>query len=382
MQVFVCYNEMVNITAAPNSGRKETAGERRGKLMRTVLKKLTAVMLAVAMFCTCVPADAAKAASYADFTAEQMLIVTAPDGVNMHQTPQASAANRIMTLGRGNHLYVNQVNYQTGWMLVTCGGHTGWVLGQDGWFAVYNAVPDVYSYAQTMQAKVLASALNVHRDPVKLSSNIIDDLYRGQVVDAVGYTNTGWTKVRYYRGGSQIEGYVSSAWVNVTAKVVATAPEKFTTIYGYSAAVKSNCSALNVHCSPSTAADVMTCIYSGDVVNILAQSKTWYRISLNVNGNMRTGYIYRSYTNKKDALANLRLSAANKTVKRKGKYHILIRGNTGMSLKATWKTSNKKVATVNKNGYVTAKKKGTAKITCTIKVGNRTKKLTCKIKVK
>ncbi len=350
--------------------------------MRITFKKLTAVMLAVVIFCTCIPVESVSAASYANFSAGQMLIVTEPEGVNMHQTPQASAANRVMTLGRGNHLYVSQINYQTGWMLVTCGGHTGWVYGQEGWFAPYNAAPSVYTYSQNMQAKVLASALNVHKEPVKLSSNIVDDLYKGQVVDALGYTNTGWTKVSYYRGSSRIEGYVSSAWVSVTAKPAATKPEKFTTIYGYSAAVKSTCSALNVHCSPSTSADVITSIYSGDVVNILAQSKTWYRISLNVNGNMRTGYIYRSYTKKKDAMANLRLSVSSKTLKRKAKYHVLIRGNTGMSLKATWKTSNKKVATVSKKGYVTAKKKGTAKITCTIKVGKRTKKLTCKIKVK
>ncbi len=350
--------------------------------MKNALKNLTAFMLAAVIFCTCIPADSASAASYANFSTGQMLIVTEPDGVNMHQTPEVSSANRIMTLGRGNHLYVKQVNYQTGWMLVTCGGHTGWVYGQEGWFAAYNDTPSVYSYSQNMQAKVLASALNVHKTPVKLSSNIIDDLYKGQVVDATGYTNTGWTKVSYYRGSSRIEGYVSSAWVSVTAKPVATAPEKFTTIYGYSAAVKSTCSALNVHCSPSTSADVITSISSGTVVNILAQSKTWYKISLNVSGNMRTGYIYRSYTDKKDALDNLRLSVTSKTIKKKAKYHLLIRGNTGMSLKATWKTSNKKIATVNKYGYITGKKSGIAKITCTIKVGKRTKKLTCNIKVK
>lgn len=350
--------------------------------MKNTLRKLAAFVLVAVIFCTCIPAESVEAASYADFVAGQTLIVTAPDGVNMHQTPQVSVSNRLMTLGWGNHVYVKRVDYQTGWMLVTCGGHTGWVFGQEGWFSGYNAASTVYSYAQNMQAKVLASALNVHTAPVRLSSNIMDDLYKGQVVDALGYTNTGWTKVSYYRGGNRIEGYVSSAWVKVTSKPAAAVSEKFTTIHGYSAAVKSSCSALRVHCSPSISADVITNIYSGDVVNILAQSKTWYKISLNVNGNMRTGYIYRSYVNKKDAMANLRLSASSKTMKRKGKYHILVRGNTGMSLKATWKSSNKKVATVSSKGYVTAKKKGTAKITCTVKVGKRTKKLTCKIRVK
>jgi len=44
----------------------------------------------------------------------------------------------------------------------------------------------------------------------------------------------------------------------------------------------------------------------------------------------------------------------------------------------TWKSSNKKVATVDKNGKVTAKKKGTCVITVTIANGKKAK---CKITV-
>lgn len=49
------------------------------------------------------------------------------------------------------------------------------------------------------------------------------------------------------------------------------------------------------------------------------------------------------------------------------------------SRKVTWKSSNKKVATVNKNGVVKAKKSGTATITVTTK--DKKSKASCKVKV-
>lgn len=51
---------------------------------------------------------------------------------------------------------------------------------------------------------------------------------------------------------------------------------------------------------------------------------------------------------------------------------------TGTKKKVTWKSSNKKVATVTRKGKVTAKKKGTATITATVSG----KKYTCKVTVK
>lgn len=73
----------------------------------------------------------------------------------------------------------------------------------------------------------------------------------------------------------------------------------------------------------------------------------------------------------------------NKTmkVKKSQTLKVTVTPATADNTKVTWKSSNKKVATVNSKGKVTAKKKGTVTITATAKDGSK-KKATIKIKVK
>ena len=72
----------------------------------------------------------------------------------------------------------------------------------------------------------------------------------------------------------------------------------------------------------------------------------------------------------------IKLSKTKKTLYVGEKYTLKIKGTTKKA--KWWKSSNTKVATVNSNGKVTAKKKGTAEIK--VKVGD--KKYKCTIKVK
>ncbi len=354
--------------------------------MKKTWKRLTAILLAMALCCTCVPALPAAAETYADFTKGQYLVVTTPGGVRMHENPDTSAQT-LMILTCGTHLQVLDIT-TSGWLRIKCGNTEGWSEAvKDGWFATYTDKPEVYSYSSTKQAVVLANALNVHSEPVQLSSNIIDDLSKGQAVNATGYTDNGWIKVEYYRGQNKIVGYVSASWVELKeeANTTYTTPEQFTEIYGWSARVKTSVSALNVHVSPSTNASIITTLRSGEVVPILAESAHWYRVSFNEGNSMITGYIYKSYTKILDAMENLRLNKTSKKMSVGKKYHLLIRGNTGMELETAWKSSNKKIASVNKNGYVTAKKKGTVTISCTITVGSgstqKKQVLKCTVKV-
>lgn len=77
------------------------------------------------------------------------------------------------------------------------------------------------------------------------------------------------------------------------------------------------------------------------------------------------------------------LKATSTTVDIKGKVKVSVYKTKPFkaSKSVKWKSSNKKVATVSKSGYVTGKKKGTVKITATSKKNKKAKK-TIKIKVK
>lgn len=83
-------------------------------------------------------------------------------------------------------------------------------------------------------------------------------------------------------------------------------------------------------------------------------------------------------TKKKKAKAKIKVSTASKKVKKGKKYKIKYSVVSG-SGKVTFKSSNKKVATVTSKGVVTAKKKGTATITVKIANGN-TKKVKITVK--
>ncbi|MCM1258966.1 MAG: Ig-like domain-containing protein [Roseburia sp.] len=71
---------------------------------------------------------------------------------------------------------------------------------------------------------------------------------------------------------------------------------------------------------------------------------------------------------------------ATMKVKKKQTLKATVLPATAGNQKVTWKSSNKKIATVSSKGVVTAKKKGTVKITATAKDGSK-KKSTFKIKV-
>ena len=75
-----------------------------------------------------------------------------------------------------------------------------------------------------------------------------------------------------------------------------------------------------------------------------------------------------------EAKSNIRLSRTSVTLEKGKTVTLTVKGTTK---KATWSTSNKKVATVTQKGKVTAKSKGSANIIAKV----AKKKLKCSVKV-
>jgi len=84
--------------------------------------------------------------------------------------------------------------------------------------------------------------------------------------------------------------------------------------------------------------------------------------------------------------ATVKLNRKTVSVVKGKKVTLKIKKSNVKKVKSTkWSSGNKKVATVSKKGVITAKKKGSAKITCTVKYKAKgakkfvTKKLVCKV---
>lgn len=92
-------------------------------------------------------------------------------------------------------------------------------------------------------------------------------------------------------------------------------------------------------------------------------------------GNKTTKLTYK-ITVKKPKLSKSELSLTS------GKESKLTILNKPKNAKYTWSSSDKKIATINKSGIVTAKNKGTATITVTVKTTKKTYNLSCKVTVK
>lgn len=349
--------------------------------MKNILKRTAAMLLILVMVFTSIPVSA-SAANYTNFNVGDTLVVKVSGGINMRKQPVTTSAV-LLCIPYGK--YVSVLNIGTGssagWIRVSYGSTTGWVYAKnDGWFEVL--APKVYKYpADTYEATVLATdGLVVHSTPYLVSSNVIDTLPYKTVVDMVGYTKNGLTQISYKKNSKTYNGYVSTKYISFSQK---TKKETFKKIYGYTAQVSGDIAAVNVRKSADSTSTILTTLSSGQLAPIVSESANFYKVQVTVNGKTKKGYVSKTYTTKVNSLKkHVSLNKTKKTLTVGKKYTLKVKNTANLSLTTTWKTNKKSVATVNSKGRVTAKKAGTATITCTVKAGTRTRNIKCKITVK
>lgn len=173
------------------------------------------------------------------------------------------------------------------------------------------------------------------------------------------HTNVGHTYYRYYRLGKNGKATKLAAYEEATMEHPGyNGGDLVTTYEGDIASYTYN---FMIHGRRATSVETMSFIQSLE--------RGAKRISFLKNtASNRSKYV-------KSPSSTPKLSVTNKTLTAGKTYSLKMKNATGK--KITWKSSNKKVATVSKQGIVTAKKAGSATITATV----AGKKLTCKIKV-
>lgn len=349
--------------------------------MKNILKRTAAMLLILVMVFTSIPASA-SAANYTNFNVGDTLIVKVSGGINMRKQPVTTSAV-LLCVPYGK--YVSVLNIGTGssagWIRVSYGSTTGWVYAKnDGWFEAL--APTVYKYpSNTYEATVIATTgLLVHSTPYLINNNVIDTLPYKTVVDMIGYTKNGLTQISYKKNSKTYNGYVATKYLSYSKKTV---KETFKKIYGYSAKVSDDIAALNVRSAANTTSSILTTLDPEQLALIVSESANFYKVKVTVNGKTKKGYVSKAYTSKVDSLKkNVSLNKTKKTLTVGKKYTLKVKNTANLNLTTTWKTNKKSVATVNSKGRVTAKKAGTATITCTVKTGTRTRKIKCKITVK
>lgn len=391
--------------------------------MKKLTRMLAVMLLAVTMCIGLVSAASAETHGnipYDQIRAGMTLEVACPSGIRLRAMPNGNG-KIILTIPKGGHVYVmNKVAAYQGWILVTYGDRTGYTYTSDSDGPFYNdsEKTDIIEYPLTdyqATVKTNTSSLNVRSGPY-ITTQQIGYLTSGQVVDATANVSNGWVKVSYYSGSRQINGYVSGNYVTVKKKeqqiIVDPINEEtaFTGLVGC-VATSNDEADLKVYASPKTTSVVAEVLDESDMVYVVAKSNNGYWLQVNYYGSqdddddddlsdsigsanlLKTGFVLSSDAYVYKVFDKLKLSKTKGTVKvgKKAKLKVVDRYHFFSDVRALgvtvkYKSSDRSVAKVSKNGYVKGIKKGKAVITVTLSVGGgiykKTRKLTCTVTVK
>lgn len=136
---------------------------------------------------------------------------------------------------------------------------------------------------------VNVSALNI-RSSSSASSGIKGVLSKGATVNIKSQTGS-WYEITATVNGNSIDGYVFSSYITAGGNNSSSSSGTGTT-------GTVNVSALNVRSGASTSASVISCISAGTQVTIQETLGDWHKVTVSVNGQTVTGYVFASYITK------------------------------------------------------------------------------------
>lgn len=186
--------------------------------------------------------------------------------------------------------------------------------------------------------------------------------------------NTNWYKIKI--NSNSKTGYVHKSYVTATA-TSSSGSSSSSSATGYV-----NSDYVNLRKGAGTSYSVVTCMRKNTKFTFISTTlynTNWYNIK---TSDGKTGYIHKTYATKNStssgsssgSTSSLKISDTSETIYVGNKYALTASGATSF----TWSSSNTSVATVGKNGVVTAKASGSA----TIKATSGSNSVSCKITVK
>lgn len=221
------------------------------------------------------------------------------------------------------------------------------------------------SYYGTLTAKQMKEAI---LSGAKINNNLSNKVAGNRMLSASG-------AMEYYQNHFIIDTKVSNIKNSNDKKVTVTISDykgKVDTVY-YEAGAKTIADFNN-----GTVGTALS-LSNSKASFIVKKSQTYTLYAVDNNGVQEIEQVKVSVP----TLTKAKLSATKKTLKKGKTYQLKTTVSpSGLYTKKTYKTSNKSIATVSPSGKITAKKKGTAKITVTITDGTKRKTLTCTVTVK
>ena len=227
---------------------------------------------------------AALAVIFLTMTAAAAVIGTAvvqADSLRMRSEPSTSAST-VTYLTEGTQVQVYEALED--WYKVSYGSYTGYVSADYVSYApaaagsVTETVSVVSESAGGTEAAINGSAVNFRSGP-STDDSVIASLSLGTKVTMLG-VDDGWCQV-VWNGQT---GYVSADYVSVGGLDVAN-PRGIVTG-----------SCVNVRSTPSTEGSILTKVYAGNIIDLVALADGWYEMSYNgVSGYICADYV-REYS--------------------------------------------------------------------------------------